>query len=66
MGDEDWYALARDTETDAVFIQHGWSHRVKRGFEHGSVSEELADFLKRQGSAQNQLLALIGTLVKDA
>ncbi len=60
MGDEDWYYLARDTETGRVFVYHEWSHRKGVSFEGGNEDIELGEFLHRPGIAQEHLLRLIG------
>jgi hypothetical protein len=62
MGDEDWYYLARDTETDRVFVYHEWSHRRGASHEGGNEDIELDAFLQHPGFAQDQLRALIGSL----
>ncbi|RYE44501.1 MAG: hypothetical protein EOP24_24075 [Hyphomicrobiales bacterium] len=65
MGDEDWYHLARDTETGAVFVRHEWSHRDGGGYRSGEEDIPLIDFLSEGGGdRQRQLLELIGTLVQ--
>ncbi len=62
MGDEDWYYLARDTETGRVFVYHEWSHRKGQTHEGGNEDIELAAFLDRPGIAQEHLRQLIGEL----
>jgi hypothetical protein len=62
MGDENWYYLARDTDTGRVFVYHEWSHR--RGDSHAGGNEDIEfdAFLHHQGMAQDHLRALIGSL----
>ena len=62
---EDWYFLARDTETGQVFILHEWTHRVGDNYDPGSAEYELETFLSRKGTAQDKLRELIGTLASD-
>lgn len=62
MGDEDWYYLARDTETGRVFVYHEWSHRKGQAHEGGSEDIDLDAFLHRPGIAQDHLRQLIGSL----
>jgi hypothetical protein len=62
MGDEDWYYLARDTETGRVFVYHEWSHKRGAGHEGGNEDIELDAFLQHQGIAQDQLRELIGSV----
>ncbi len=62
MGDEDWYYLARDTETGRVFVYHEWSHRKGQTREGGNEDIELDAFLQRPGIAQEHLRQLIGSL----
>jgi hypothetical protein len=60
--DETWYSLARNTETGAVFIEHEWAARG----DVGSKKIEIVEFLSGPGgTARNNLLKLIGTLVPD-
>jgi len=62
MGDEDWYYLARDTDTGRVFVYHEWSHRRGAAHEGGNEDIDLDTFLRHQGTAQDHLRALIGSL----
>ena len=66
VGDEDWYYLARDTESGRVFVVREWSHRAGNTFEPGSGAIEIPVFLTGDGPAEDSLLRLIGTLVEDA
>ncbi len=66
MGNEDWWYLARDTETGAVFVYNEWSYREKNGYEPGSAHIDLDAFLLKRGTAQDRLRELIGTLVEDS
>jgi hypothetical protein len=65
MGDEDWFYLARDTDTDRVFVYHEWSHRKGQTHEGGNEDIELATFLQRSETHQDRLLQLIGTLCQE-
>lgn len=65
LGDEDWYYLARDTETGQVFVYQEWSHRVGDQYEPGNAHIELDAFLRGTGTAQAKLRDLIGSLVAD-
>ena len=64
MGDEDWYYLARDTDTGRVFVFHEWSHRKGQAYEGGNEDIELATYLQQPGTAQQRLVELIGTLCR--
>ncbi len=64
IGDEDWYYLARNTETGRVFIVHEWSHNAGNlTFEAGEAEMEISAYLEGGGTRQDKLLAMIGTLV---
>lgn len=65
MGDEDWYYLARDTESGRIFVYHEWSHREGERFSGGNEDVELDAFLGQTGTAQSKLRQLIGTLVTE-
>ena len=54
-GDEDWYHLCRDTETEGVFVHHEWSHRQRDEYEADNQHVELAVFLRHQGTAEDKL-----------
>jgi hypothetical protein len=62
MSDEDWYYLARDTDSGRIFVYHEWSHRKGQTYEGGNKDMELQDFLAHNGTAQARLRELIGTL----
>jgi hypothetical protein len=64
LGDEDFYYLARNSDTGQVFVLHEWSHRKGQGYEPGSAHIELDAFLVKRGTAQDRLHELIGTLVE--
>ncbi|MER8950716.1 hypothetical protein [Mesorhizobium sp. M0959] len=65
MGDEDWYYLARNTETGRVYIVHEWSHHAgKLKFESGDAEMEIVEYLQGGGTRQDRLLQMIGTLVE--
>ena len=68
-GDEDKYYLARDIETGRVSVIHWSSHRgsgdLAVAFLEGERKQPLSKFLNERGDAQNALLRLIGSLVKD-
>ena len=66
IGDEDWYYLARDTDSHHVFVLREWSHRNGDTFEPGSGIIEVPVFLNQRGSAQDRLIELIGTLANDS
>lgn len=63
-GDEDWYYLARDADTGGVWIEHKWDYR---GPDSGSDKIAVGVFLtaSAQGTKQDRLLNLIGTLVPE-
>jgi hypothetical protein len=60
MGIENWYYLARDTETGRIFVYHEWSRRRGDTYEGGSEDIELDSFLHLAGTAQDHLRELIG------
>ena len=60
MGIENWYYLARDTETGRIFVYHEWSRRRGETYEGGSEDIELDSFLHHAGTAQDHLRELIG------
>ena len=60
MGIENWYYLARDTETGRIFVYHEWSRRRGETYEGGSEDIELDFFLHHAGTAQDHLRELIG------
>jgi len=64
VGNEDSYALGRDTETGRVFVRHCWSHPAVGGLK-SDHDMSVHDFLGRSGSRQSALLSMIGTLVPD-
>ena len=66
MGDEDFHSLARDTDTGEVFVIHETSRRGGDGFQTGEQRISIQEFLTMGGSAQNELLSLIATLVPEA
>ena len=55
MGIENWYYLARDTETGRIFVYHEWSRRRGETYEGGSEDIELDSFLHHAGTAQDHL-----------
>jgi hypothetical protein len=63
MGDEDWFYLARDTDSGRVFVYHEWSHRKGQTYDSGNEDIELDVFLPGGGTGQARLKELIGTLV---
>jgi hypothetical protein len=65
MGDENWYYLARDTETGRIFVYHEWTHRKGETYEGGCEDIELDSFLHHTGTAQDQLRQLIGSLAVE-
>ena len=58
--DETWHFLARDTETDRVFVIRGWAARADVGEEEIELADFLADV---NSSAKAKLRDLIGSLV---
>ena len=60
--DEDWFNLARDTESGRVFIVHEWAHRADLGERELSIEEFLT--LPGRGTRQQRFLELVGTLVE--
>jgi hypothetical protein len=60
MGIENWYYLARDTETGRIFVYHEWSRRRGETYEGGSEDIELDSFLHHAGTPQDHLRQLIG------
>ncbi len=61
--DERWHYLARDTETERVFVINGYA---PMGQEYHETQSEVADFLAtNNGTAQRNLMQLIGTLVQE-
>jgi hypothetical protein len=65
VGDQDWYYLARDTDSGHVFVLREWSHRTADTFVPGSGIIEIPVFLNGHGPAEDELLRLIGILVQD-
>src|SRR5258708_36511885 len=69
MNDEDWWFLAKDTDTGDVFVIHGWAHTDVRkptgNSDVGSTHIELSVFLaeQRQNAAQQELRNLIRPLI---
>lgn len=61
--DEDWFYLARDTDSGRVFIIHEWAHRENLGDRELSLEEFLTS--RGRGTRQDNLIKLIGTLVAD-
>ncbi len=70
MNDEDWWFLAKDTDTGDVFVIHEWAHTDVRkptgNSDVGSTHIELSVFLaeQRQNAAQQELRNLIGSLIE--
>lgn len=64
-GNEDFHSIARDTDTGEVFVIHETSRRGVGGFQSREQKISVQEFLAIGGSAQNELLSLIGTLVPD-
>jgi hypothetical protein len=60
--DETWYHLARDTDTGAVYIEHEWSGPGNTGSKRIQIGEFLSS---PGGTARDNLLKLIGTLVQE-
>jgi hypothetical protein len=59
--DEVWY-LARDAETGAVYVEHGWISSD----DSGSDRIDISDFLEgRSTTARNNLLGFIGAIIEE-
>ncbi len=55
--DETWYYLARDTESNNVYVIHAWAH----GRDVDEAPMAITDFLNSgRGTAQDNLLKLLG------
>jgi hypothetical protein len=63
LGDEESYYLARDNETGRIFVECSRSLRKRRRYVSDSEQIDLATFLAGRGTAQDKLLALIGSLI---
>jgi hypothetical protein len=58
--DEVWY-LARDAETGAVYVEHGWISSD----DSGSDRIDISDFLEGPSTtARNNLLGFIGAIIE--
>ena len=66
VGNENFYSLARDTETKDVFILHEWSRGKDSDHESGENKIPLHAFLCGHGTSQVSLRDLIGTLLDGA
>jgi hypothetical protein len=68
---EDWWFLARNSESGAVFVLHEWAHtdvrRTKSTSNIGNEHIELGTFLARGLATPEvrEVTRLIGTLVKE-
>jgi hypothetical protein len=62
-GDNESIALARDVLTDEVFILHRKTYHDGLEIKQSETRTSVAEFLNGSGSAQSELLELIGTLV---
>lgn len=62
--EENWYYLARDVNGQAV-VEHEFSGALGRGNEEIGAPTRiaLADFLQKRGTAQDNLLKLISTIL---
>lgn len=65
LGNEDWFYLARDTETGRTFVMHDWSRLSGNSYQPGSADIDLEVFLSDGGTSQDKLRELIGTLVTE-
>ena len=59
IGNEDWYYLAKDSETGEEYVLHEWSHGGVKGYTSREEKLVLAEFLKKFGTAQAHLRELL-------
>ena len=62
-GTSQTYSLARDVLTERVFVLQCKTKQAGLALQYDETKRSLADFLGKDGAAQSELLALIGTLV---
>jgi hypothetical protein len=59
IGNEDCYYLVSDSESGEEFVMHEWSQGGLGGLPSGAERFSVEEFLKKSGSAQNELRDLL-------
>jgi hypothetical protein len=63
-GDKEWYYLAKNTETDDIFVLHEWSRRIEGNkFDNGSEELDLGAILRNDDELQERIRYLIGSII---